>query len=210
MSKLLTGVSFSLAVAVASLGGAAPASAAILLSEPGVSTFLPTPGSYTYTFDATADGAGSISFGLVGRGTIDGQGATCGGALNCEDTFTLILNGDDLFQGLFRMGGLGVDLVLFSPNGTTVSSTSGAFGDGGTASLVLPAAFRQGQNFLTFVYTGIDQGMDDEAWAIADLTVRDNVAVVPEPSSWALMIAGFGLAGAALRRRAAWHARRPA
>jgi len=26
---------------------------------------------------------------------------------------------------------------------------------------------------------------------------------VPEPASWALMIAGFGLAGAALRRRSA-------
>ena len=27
--------------------------------------------------------------------------------------------------------------------------------------------------------------------------------LVPEPSTWALMIAGFGLAGAALRRRRA-------
>jgi hypothetical protein len=32
------------------------------------------------------------------------------------------------------------------------------------------------------------------------LTVRSTTAV-PEPSAWALMIAGFGLAGAALRRR---------
>ena len=28
----------------------------------------------------------------------------------------------------------------------------------------------------------------------------DSVAAVPEPSAWALMIAGFGLAGAAMRR----------
>jgi len=27
---------------------------------------------------------------------------------------------------------------------------------------------------------------------------------VPEPAAWALMIAGFGLAGATLRRRHAW------
>ncbi len=210
MSKLLTGVSLSLAIGAVALGAAAPASATILLSEPGVSVFRPTPGSYGFSFDASTDGAGTIEFGLVGRGTIDGQGANCGGTPNCEDTFILILNGDDLFQGFFRMGGLGVDLVLLSPSGATVSSTSGAFGDGGTASLVLPAVFRQGQNSLTFVYTGIDQGMDDEAWAIADLTVRDNVAVVPEPSSWALMIAGFGLAGAALRRRSARPVGRPA
>ncbi len=36
------------------------------------------------------------------------------------------------------------------------------------------------------------------AWGIA----LDNVsAVVPEPASWAMMIAGFGLVGAAMRRR---------
>ena len=29
-----------------------------------------------------------------------------------------------------------------------------------------------------------------------------SVAAVPEPATWAMMIAGFGLAGAALRRRA--------
>jgi hypothetical protein len=31
--------------------------------------------------------------------------------------------------------------------------------------------------------------------------IRDFYALVPEPGTWALMIAGFGLAGAALRRR---------
>ena len=29
----------------------------------------------------------------------------------------------------------------------------------------------------------------------------DTIAAVPEPASWALMIAGFGLVGAAARRR---------
>jgi hypothetical protein len=39
----------------------------------------------------------------------------------------------------------------------------------------------------------------------ATLTVSDSslVAGVPEPASWALMIAGFGLVGAGLRRRSA-------
>jgi hypothetical protein len=36
-----------------------------------------------------------------------------------------------------------------------------------------------------------------------DNVVLTGATVVPEPSTWALMIAGFGLAGAALRRRAA-------
>ncbi len=43
------------------------------------------------------------------------------------------------------------------------------------------------------------------SWKQADvkatLTQTVNVAGVPEPASWALMIGGFGMAGAALRRR---------
>jgi PEP-CTERM motif len=36
----------------------------------------------------------------------------------------------------------------------------------------------------------------------ATLTVTDsNIGAVPEPASWALMIAGFGLVGSAMRRR---------
>jgi hypothetical protein len=38
------------------------------------------------------------------------------------------------------------------------------------------------------------------SFEVTTLTVR-STAAVPEPASWALMIGGFGLAGAALRRR---------
>ena len=191
----------ALCAALFVLAGAAPASAAILLSEPGVSEYRPTPGSYTFLFDATADGAGTLDFTLIGRGSIDGQGDVCGSSV-CDDTFTLILNGGVLFQGLFRMGGLGSHNTLVTSDGATFTVSSGAFGEGGSAVAFLPVQLRAGMNSLTFVYTGIDQGMDDEAWAIADLVVRDSVTTaVPETSAWALMIGGFGLTGLALRRR---------
>jgi hypothetical protein len=43
-------------------------------------------------------------------------------------------------------------------------------------------------------------GASQGAYTMADLY---KAGAIPEPSSWALMIGGFGLLGAALRRRAA-------
>lgn len=47
------------------------------------------------------------------------------------------------------------------------------------------------------------QGGGDEAWAIDKLALTYDARArgVPEPAAWAMMIAGFGLAGAAARRR---------
>jgi hypothetical protein len=58
---------------------------------------------------------------------------------------------------------------------------------------------------LTFSST-LDQGFSDESWGVDNLLITDNSRIdpgpgVPEPSSWALMILGFGTAGAMLRRR---------
>jgi len=41
----------------------------------------------------------------------------------------------------------------------------------------------------------------DDGLAIDNLELAASVAAVPEPTSWALMISGFGLVGVALRRR---------
>jgi hypothetical protein len=53
--------------------------------------------------------------------------------------------------------------------------------------------------FSSYVDDGVTQS--DVRQAQADLTVTSVTPGVPEPSTWALMIAGFGAAGAALRRR---------
>lgn len=53
---------------------------------------------------------------------------------------------------------------------------------------------------VTFALVGAPGGIL-EPFGIDNVRSNAGVAAVPEPASWAMMIAGFGLAGAALRRR---------
>ncbi len=54
------------------------------------------------------------------------------------------------------------------------------------------------------VYAATDYAVDQEqAFTSLEVTSRLIGAGVPEPATWALMIGGFGLAGAGLRRRVA-------
>jgi hypothetical protein len=125
----------------------------------------------------------------------------------------------------FRVQADGVDLV----SDITVNNASGSnsFYDGGTQ-LFKGVQLNPNAGFsdtlvnmgtagdLTFAHTASTltlsfqaygagwQGGDDEGWGIDNLVVNFTPAAVggvPEPAAWALMIAGFGLAGAAVRRR---------
>jgi len=68
--------------------------------------------------------------------------------------------------------------------------------------------------FLTFAHTASTltiaiqasgdgwQGGDDEAWGVDALHITyDGVPAIPEPSTWALMVAGAGMLGAAVRTK---------
>ncbi len=54
---------------------------------------------------------------------------------------------------------------------------------------------------LAFKFTRIPDGYSDATIAVSAIGGRGGA--VPEPATWAMMIAGFGLAGATLRRRRA-------
>ncbi len=57
---------------------------------------------------------------------------------------------------------------------------------------------------FAFRWVDLDATGADDGLAIDDVSVlAAPVSAVPEPASWALMLTGFGLAGAALRRRRA-------
>ncbi|HWW65863.1 MAG TPA: PEPxxWA-CTERM sorting domain-containing protein [Sphingomonadaceae bacterium] len=56
------------------------------------------------------------------------------------------------------------------------------------------------QGNLLFVGASFDSSDRDDGFKLGGLTLS-TVGAVPEPATWAMMIAGFGLVGAAMRRR---------
>jgi hypothetical protein len=72
------------------------------------------------------------------------------------------------------------------------------------AAMISGLSIANGGTFA-FRWTDLDAGGSDQGLGIDDLKFTAGLQVptgVPEPTNWALMIGGFGLAGAALRRRA--------
>jgi hypothetical protein len=90
-------------------------------------------------------------------------------------------------------GSNGIDVLL---NGFSILSVVGGNGAGGTVwsqkSISFVAA--PGPNVLTFAALGTSDSLGGYLDDIA-------LSPVPEPASWAMMIGGLGLAGAAMRRR---------
>ena len=185
----------TLAAAAAALIAASGAGAVTFYNNTTPTGQLATPGSTSYTF-AGPTAMGSLSFELAGYRTLDG--ANC-----CTDTVTVDLNGTTILQAAYNLGGGGNNTVFVgSPTVTFYSSGSPAAYNGtalgGLIDITLAATFAA-SNTLTFTYSGAAQGTADEAWGIN--SVSASAGVVPEPASWALMIGGLGLVGAAARRR---------
>lgn len=176
--------------AIAAVLMVAPAFAGTVLTVAGPTGPVASPGSFTYNFNAPG-GSGAASFDVNGYLSLDG--VNC-----CTDTFTLNLNGLDIYSASFDLGGGGTNTVFLAPIGATQNPVSFGFFAGGVASVFVPLTLIAGNNVLTFSYAGVPQGTGDEAWGLSKVSVT---AAVPEPRSWALMIAGFGLVGASMRRR---------
>lgn len=63
--------------------------------------------------------------------------------------------------------------------------------------------FASNTGTVTLRFTGNSSSTARGAPGLDDVVLTQDVAAVPEPAAWALMIGGFGLAGGALRRRRA-------
>lgn len=181
----------NLVVVTATVLAATAANAAVVYSSIPATGIQATPGSLSATFNAGA-GAGSVAFDINGYVSLDG--VNC-----CTDTFTLALNGTDIFSGSFALGGGGTNTIFFAPVGATANPIQFSFFGGGVANIFVPLTLTGGSNTLSFTYTGAAQGLGDEGWGLSNVIVNGNA--VPEPAAWTLMITGFALVGAAKRRR---------
>ena len=196
LSKFLAGAVFALG-----LSAAASAQASTLFTY-GAFGPVATDSAVSTSFLAGA-GAGNVAFDLVGTLSLDGQNFY-------EDDFTLSVNNVAVLKGTYDLGGGGGNVTFFSPTGTNISTlVPTVFFGGGKLRFSVPVNFTSGLNTVHWGYASLPgpsnagfQGLGDEGWGLDNINITGNSAV-PEPGAWALMIFGFGAAGAAIRRRRA-------
>jgi len=170
------------------------------LYSAGNTNQMESPYSFDAGFNAGA-GAGLVSVQLQGYNTLDGNN-------EYVDFFHVSVNGNEVFTGTFGLGGGGDDLVVLSPQDTVYSHHDGV------VDLAIPVNLIDGENIVTFAYTSPTsfndspragpQGLGDEGWGLNSTTITGNaVPAVPEPETYALLLAGLGAVGFVARRRAA-------
>ncbi|MEY2883316.1 MAG: hypothetical protein RL490_1040 [Pseudomonadota bacterium] len=158
----------------------------LLAATAAAAIAAPAAAATTYNFSV----AGGYSWSMPASPTPNGYSASDATFFNVPFTA-----GPDNFVYILRIynaaGGGGV-AILSDPYGFANSTRYRGLGaEIYTGTLAAPT-FKTGTFTLTQQYFGYQQV----------LTITDAAAgAVPEPASWAMLIAGFGLTGAAMRRR---------
>jgi hypothetical protein len=200
--------------------------AAFIYAEDGtIDIFDPTPEAYAGVvaienlarFSVTGNAIGSVS-GSLSSG-VNGGETTVFGLAGEVGTYPIFAAGSPVFLPVHSVTTT-IDLVLHARVGDLTAISLG-LGINGESSLLNIAGGRSGSLFafeganLTWDETGfITDDRTGEVLhgfsAISDDTAFNYVGIdrgadpsqaVPEPSTWALTIAGLGMAGTALRRR---------
>lgn len=181
--------SIRLAALASAMAIAAPAAAERVVTNVNVDlSASPFTFSYmggSFTFGATGDPFGPISVATGGAGQIS--------SFFGQPSSSFVDRGVVTYGPAFGM---------FSPFPTT---TPVRFSNGQNFFGLLTTM--GGQNYYGFAYTTASNlnsfGFETVAGQAITATVDQAVAAVPEPSTWALMILGFGAVGYSLRRRRA-------
>jgi len=152
---------------------------------------IQSPGTATWDLSAISAGPATLSYEIVGYGSLDGWDTFC-----CTDIFTLYVNGNEAFSGSFNLGGRGSTYIFFNPgNGMATSNTTGYYG-GGTLDITGEAVnLLAGNNTITFTYSSSEwpgpQGVGDEGWVVNSARVETADSAVPEPASISLLVSGI-------------------
>jgi hypothetical protein len=159
-----------------------------------------SPGFFDVIVNSATTTTANLTFDLLGYLTLDGFNGTY------TDLFTLIVNGQEVFYGMFNMGGGGLSVAGGAAPATWSTITNdcagyctGNPGQGGSTHVSLPISLVTGENKITFSYSSLanPQGTGDEGWGLA----RYSVTAVPEPETYAMLLAGLGMVGVIGRRR---------
>lgn len=178
-------------------GGSSPQSAA---GFPGLGTqMLRNDTSGTTTFSASGLGAHvalTLKFDLAFIDSWDGNPTP--GCCGPDILFVTIDGTSYQWSGNNAQG-----TAVYGPG---VVAASGNFGYNGawadtivSYSLLIPHTASSFAMDIRFGGAGFQGGID-ESWGIDNFALA---AIVPEPATWAMLIAGFGMVGATMRRRRA-------
>lgn len=152
---------------------------------------LASPGQISDSFESVINGGVSLRFQIQGYGSIDGEN-------DYRDVFNLSLNGNTVLSATWDLGGGGANVIYSNPyNAVTKAVSNGSFA-GGKVDVFIPVLWLvTGLNTLTFSYSGQAEGLGNEGWGINQVYV----ASIPEPETYALLLAGLGLLGFMTRRK---------
>jgi hypothetical protein len=195
MRRLITTLAMT---AVAALS--APASAAVVLSS-NFDEIAIAPGSYV--------SLSTVSGWTAGTGAIEVQNNAAGAPHSASNLVELDSFGNSSMYYMLDAGSYDVS-YWYSPRPNVASTSNGielwigntlldsitATGGSSTNWSNRTVSFATTGGALTFRAVGTS---DSTGGYLDDITI--STAAVPEPATWAMMILGFGLVGAGMRRR---------
>ncbi|HEU4644899.1 MAG TPA: PEP-CTERM sorting domain-containing protein [Burkholderiales bacterium] len=153
----------------------------------------------------------SLAFLFAAIDSLDGTGTFPAG-----DFFKIVFDGETLFSESFAnatptqiqsyVPPPGVVLARhaelgFTPGGAATNYSDSAYNFGADPRFANFAHSASSATIDFFIFGEGNQSLDDESWAMDNLSVSVTTLAIPEPETYALLLAGLGLLGFAARRR---------
>lgn len=163
------------------------------------------PGLSTLTFESATPAGVTISGGTI---TNTSCGAVCGFNTTAGGANFLYLSGGGTVTFTFATAINAFGLYVTGLQTDIIGGQTLTFSDGSSQTIATPGGTNGGGAFIGFtdigkLVTSVSYNAGGDIVSIDDVRygVVSNATGVPEPTSWAMMIAGFGVVGGAMRVR---------